>query len=147
MTTWRIIRISATCDPVVKIENTAFYTVYPILIFLLVSSSPHSMPVNAATKKILHWRLLWFYLPHHFKSLHSFLYFEQTNFRQFSQQLHFYCVRLSLSDKRNVKRAERMKNNVDNKKETPCPESASELYQPSDRRLSAKLMPTSADIG
>jgi CBS-domain-containing membrane protein len=30
---------------------------------------------------------------------------------------------------------------------TPWPESASELYQPSDRRLSAKLVPTFADRG
>jgi hypothetical protein len=30
-------------------------------------------------------------------------------------------------------------------KETPRPESASELYRPSDRRLSAKLVPTIAD--
>jgi hypothetical protein len=28
---------------------------------------------------------------------------------------------------------------------TPCPEFASELYRPSDRRLSAKLMPNFAD--
>jgi hypothetical protein len=32
-------------------------------------------------------------------------------------------------------------------KEIPWPESTSELYQPSDRRLSAKLMPTFADRG
>jgi CBS-domain-containing membrane protein len=32
-------------------------------------------------------------------------------------------------------------------KETPWPESASELYRPSDRRLSAKLVPTFADRG
>jgi hypothetical protein len=31
--------------------------------------------------------------------------------------------------------------------ETPWPESASELYPPSDRRLSAKLGPTFADRG
>jgi hypothetical protein len=30
---------------------------------------------------------------------------------------------------------------------TPWPESASELYRPSDRRLSAKLVPTFADRG
>jgi hypothetical protein len=30
---------------------------------------------------------------------------------------------------------------------TPCPESASELYRPSDRRLSPKLVPTFAYIG
>jgi hypothetical protein len=30
-------------------------------------------------------------------------------------------------------------------KKTPWPESASELYHPSDRRLSAKLVPTFAD--
>jgi hypothetical protein len=30
---------------------------------------------------------------------------------------------------------------------TPWPYSASELYRPSDRRLSAKLVPTSADRG
>jgi hypothetical protein len=29
---------------------------------------------------------------------------------------------------------------------TPCPESASELYRSSDRRLSAKVVPTFADI-
>jgi hypothetical protein len=34
-----------------------------------------------------------------------------------------------------------------NKKQTPWPESASELYRASDRRLSAKLLPTSADRG
>jgi hypothetical protein len=34
-----------------------------------------------------------------------------------------------------------------NKKQTPCPESASELYRPSDRRLSAKLVRTFADRG
>jgi hypothetical protein len=32
-------------------------------------------------------------------------------------------------------------------KKTPWPESASELYRPSDRRLSAKLVPTLADRG
>jgi hypothetical protein len=32
-------------------------------------------------------------------------------------------------------------------KQTPWPESASEVYRPSDRRLSAKLMPTLADGG
>jgi hypothetical protein len=31
-------------------------------------------------------------------------------------------------------------------KKTPWPQSASELYRPSDRRLSAKLVPTFADI-
>jgi hypothetical protein len=30
---------------------------------------------------------------------------------------------------------------------TPCPESASELCRPSDRRLSAKLLPTFSDRG
>jgi hypothetical protein len=40
---------------------------------------------------------------------------EQTNFRKCSQQLQFYCVRLSLSGKKNVKQAERMRNNVDNR--------------------------------
>jgi hypothetical protein len=34
---------------------------------------------------------------------------------------------------------------VNNNKKTPWPESASELYRPSDRRLSAKLVPTFAD--
>jgi hypothetical protein len=33
------------------------------------------------------------------------------------------------------------------KKKIPWPESASELYQPSDRLLSAKLVPTFADRG
>jgi hypothetical protein len=33
------------------------------------------------------------------------------------------------------------------RKQTPWPESARELYRPSDRRLSAKLLPTFADIG
>jgi hypothetical protein len=33
------------------------------------------------------------------------------------------------------------------KKHTPWPESASELYRPSDHRLSAKLVPTFADRG
>jgi hypothetical protein len=32
-------------------------------------------------------------------------------------------------------------------KKTPWPESASELYQPSDHRLSAKILPTFADSG
>jgi CBS-domain-containing membrane protein len=32
-----------------------------------------------------------------------------------------------------------------NKKTTPWPESASELYRPSDRRMSAKLVPTFSD--
>jgi hypothetical protein len=32
-------------------------------------------------------------------------------------------------------------------KQTPWFQSASELYQPSDRRLSAKLVPTLADRG
>jgi CBS-domain-containing membrane protein len=34
-----------------------------------------------------------------------------------------------------------------NKKQTPWSESASELYRPSDRRFSAKLLPTFADKG
>jgi hypothetical protein len=33
-----------------------------------------------------------------------------------------------------------------NKKRTPWPESASKVYGPSDRRLSAKLVPTFADF-
>jgi hypothetical protein len=33
------------------------------------------------------------------------------------------------------------------KRRTPWPESASKLYRPSDRRLSAKLVPTFADGG
>jgi hypothetical protein len=33
------------------------------------------------------------------------------------------------------------------KQQTPWPESVSEIYRPSDRRLSAKLVPTSADRG
>jgi hypothetical protein len=33
------------------------------------------------------------------------------------------------------------------KVQTPCPESARELYRQSDRRLSAKLIPTFADRG
>jgi hypothetical protein len=33
------------------------------------------------------------------------------------------------------------------KNQTPCPYSASELYRPSDRRLSTKLVPTLADRG
>jgi hypothetical protein len=33
------------------------------------------------------------------------------------------------------------------KTKTPWPESASELYRPSDRRLSAKRLPTFADRG
>jgi hypothetical protein len=33
------------------------------------------------------------------------------------------------------------------KKQIPWPESASELYRPSDRRLSAKWLPTFADKG
>jgi hypothetical protein len=32
-------------------------------------------------------------------------------------------------------------------KETPLPESTSEVYLPNDRRLSAKLVPTFADKG
>jgi hypothetical protein len=35
----------------------------------------------------------------------------------------------------------------DNKLTSTWPESASELYRPSDRRLSAKLVPTFADRG
>jgi hypothetical protein len=34
-----------------------------------------------------------------------------------------------------------------NKKQTPWPESASELYRPSDRRFSTKRLPTFADKG
>jgi hypothetical protein len=34
-----------------------------------------------------------------------------------------------------------------NKKQTPWPESASEVYQPNDRRLSGNLVPTFADRG
>jgi hypothetical protein len=36
-------------------------------------------------------------------------------------------------------------NNNNNNKKTPGPQSASELYRQSDRRLSAKLVPTLAD--
>jgi hypothetical protein len=38
-------------------------------------------------------------------------------------------------------------NNNNNNNKTPLPESASELYRPRDRRLSAKLVPTLADRG
>jgi hypothetical protein len=41
----------------------------------------------------------------------------------------------------------RKKLSLKTKQQTPWPESASELYQPSDRRLSAKLVPTFADRG
>jgi hypothetical protein len=34
-----------------------------------------------------------------------------------------------------------------NKKQTPWPEFASELYRPNDRRLSAKLVPSFVDRG
>jgi hypothetical protein len=37
--------------------------------------------------------------------------------------------------------------NLKKKLKTPWPESASELYRPSDRRLSVKLMPTLEDRG
>jgi CBS-domain-containing membrane protein len=37
--------------------------------------------------------------------------------------------------------------NKNRKTKTPWPESASELYRPSDRRFSAKLVPTFADRG
>jgi hypothetical protein len=37
--------------------------------------------------------------------------------------------------------------NKTNNKQTPWPESASELYRPSDRRFSAKWLPTFADKG
>jgi hypothetical protein len=36
---------------------------------------------------------------------------------------------------------------IQTKKQTPWPESTSELYRPSDSRLSAKLVPTFADKG
>jgi hypothetical protein len=36
---------------------------------------------------------------------------------------------------------------IQQNKQTPWPESASELYRPSDRSLSAKLVPTFADRG
>jgi hypothetical protein len=39
------------------------------------------------------------------------------------------------------------KHTITTNKETPWPESASELYRPSDRRLSAKLVATFADKG
>jgi hypothetical protein len=40
------------------------------------------------------------------------------------------------------------KNNIGRRREkSPWPESVSELYPPSDRRLSAKLVPTFADRG
>jgi hypothetical protein len=36
---------------------------------------------------------------------------------------------------------------IERKEQTPWPESANELYRPSDRRLSAKSVPTFADRG
>jgi hypothetical protein len=42
---------------------------------------------------------------------------------------------------------ERKHGNCKKKKKTPWPESASELYRPSDRRLSAKLVLTFEDRG
>jgi hypothetical protein len=42
-------------------------------------------------------------------------------------------------------RPEQKQNNK--QQQTPWSESASELYRPSDRRLSVKLVPTFADIG
>jgi hypothetical protein len=39
------------------------------------------------------------------------------------------------------------KTNKETNKQTHWPESASELYQPRDRRLSAKIVPTFADTG
>jgi hypothetical protein len=46
----------------------------------------------------------------------------------------------------NVQKHERISKYI-NKKQTPWSESASELYRPSDRRLSAKWLPTFADRG
>jgi CBS-domain-containing membrane protein len=40
-----------------------------------------------------------------------------------------------------------MRIQVNKTKKTPWPDSASELYRPSDRRLLAKLVPTFADRG
>jgi hypothetical protein len=37
--------------------------------------------------------------------------------------------------------------NKNTRKKKPCPESASELYRPRDRRLSAKLVPTFVNRG
>jgi hypothetical protein len=46
-----------------------------------------------------------------------------------------------------VRHAYNLKFTTKNKKQTPWPESASELYRLSDRRLLAKVVQTFADIG
>jgi hypothetical protein len=81
---------------------------------LLASSSPHSIPVNATKNTALTAPMI--LLASSLKELTCIIILaEQTNFRKFSQQLQFYRVRLSLSGKKNVKQAERMRNNVDNR--------------------------------
>jgi hypothetical protein len=58
-----------------------------------------------------------------------------------------FRVELSVRILGTLQRTHKFHNNNTNKQQTPWPESASELYRPSDRRLSPKLVPTLADRG
>jgi hypothetical protein len=61
------------------------------------------------------------------------IYCAMHNIVHFCKVAKKYGIRINLSK------------NKKTKQKTPWPESPSELYQPSDRRLSAKLLPTFAD--
>jgi hypothetical protein len=65
---------------------------------------------------------------------------------QWSQSFTWYPVKLHLIEVRNYGRNYNVWDKVLMQKEIPWTESASELYRPSDHRLSAKLVPTFADI-
>jgi CBS-domain-containing membrane protein len=65
-----------------------------------------------------------------------------------SEAFSFTVLSKNLSIKKvNWKKYTRPRNIQPKKKKTPWPESTNELYRPCDRRLSAKLVPTFADIG
>jgi hypothetical protein len=70
-------------------------------------------------------------------------YFNES--RYFLSLLYYFCLLFYLQ-KHSIKGNEGRVNKTKEKR-TPWPESARELYQPSDHRLSAKSVPTFADRG
>jgi hypothetical protein len=113
---------------------------YPQNVSVTWRSSPGKRNVN----KILHSQNFYFaetnkILPHkitrlipHEVATHETRLLGKTALSKHSYQWFNISLKLTIYEKLNS---------------TPWPESASELYRPSDRRLSAKLVPTFADIG
>jgi hypothetical protein len=90
--------------------------------------------------KVCEWQMSWLILKYF--SIH-----ESNSAWPSAARMTHQCCRKSKGPLLSKFRAIVNKHKKKKKKKTPWSESASELYRPSDRRLSAKLLPTCADRG